>query len=177
MNQNQIVGMPTLPNINTQNEFKDIYSNVEDLQATPMVECEVEPLRSPERGNPSGELMPTNVTMQFPATDKLKSLSSLKKNFSLTLKYRTADDWAALKDKEIRAFYMGLKDIPNDKNEWVKCGVFVTETECFLAGSMLIVEAVSRLEVNTPVEIIYRGKSTNKNSDGSTMRFDITTLE
>ena len=118
------------------------------------------------------EVSGTEVTFMIPDTESLGKLKSLEPKFSLNLKYKTADDWAVLKDKPIRAFYMGLKDIPNDKGELVKCGVFVTETECFINGSMTLVEAVQSRPIKTPVQITYRGKKNNKSSEGSTMIFD-----
>lgn len=116
------------------------------------------------------------VAVVLPTSAVLASLDDMKQEFSLTLKYKTADDWAALKDKPLRAFYQGLKDIPNDKGEMIKCAAFIGKHECFIAGQMLIVNAVENLPRNTAVEIIYRGKSTNKNTEGSTMKFDVTTL-
>ena len=119
----------------------------------------------------------TEITLVIPDTESLGVLKELNPHFSLTTKYKSADDWAALKDKPIRAFFMGIKEVPSDEGEMVKCGVFVTEKEIFLSGQMVLIEAVQRLDTNTPVEIIYRGKKANKSSDGSTMLFDVSTLK
>lgn len=118
----------------------------------------------------------TEVTFFIPNTEQLGYLDDLKPEFSLTIKYKSADDWAGIKDKPLRAFYMGLKDIPNEDGELVKCGLFVSKTECFISGQMTLIEAVKNLPAQTPVEIIYRGKKSNKTSDGSTMIFDISKL-
>ncbi|CAA0196361.1 conserved hypothetical protein [Tenacibaculum maritimum] len=114
----------------------------------------------------------TEVTFMIPDTESLGRLKTLEPKFSLNLKYRSAEHWAVLKDKPIRCFYMGLKDIPNEKGELVKCGVFVTEKECFINASMTLVEAVQSRPVKTPIQITYRGKNNNKSSEGSTMIFD-----
>ena len=122
------------------------------------------------------ELAGTQVSFFIPNTEELGQLETFKENFSLTMKYKTADDWAAIKGKELRAFYMGMKEIPNDKGESVNCGVFVTQNECFIAGGMTLVEAVRQLPSKTPVSITYQGKKANSTTDGSTMIFEVKTL-
>lgn len=119
---------------------------------------------------------PTEVTFLMPTTDSLGKLKEMKSDFSLTMKYKTADDWALLKGQEVRAYYMGTKEIPNDKGELVTCGVFVTEHECFIAGQKLLVEAVRQLESRTPVAITYKEKKANKSVEGTTMLFEVKTL-
>lgn len=119
----------------------------------------------------------TGVAFAIPDTESLGALKDLREDFSLTMKYKDADEWASLKDKEVRAFYMGMKEIPNDNGEAVNCGVFVTDTECFLSGQLTLVEAVKVLSVRTPVSITYKGKRNNKSSEGSTMIFDVSTLK
>ncbi|MCU7542956.1 hypothetical protein [Riemerella anatipestifer] len=116
------------------------------------------------------------VTFFIPNTESLGKLKDMKPEFSLNLKYKTADDWAALKDQPLRAFFMGTKDIPNEDGELVSCGVFVTQNECFISGQMTLVEAVKNLPAKTPIEITYRGKKNNKSSNGSTMIFDVSKL-
>lgn len=116
------------------------------------------------------------VTFFIPDTESLGHLDQMEPQFNLTMKYKTIEDWAVLKDKPVRAFYMGMKPIPNDNGEVVNCGVFVTKTECFISGQMLLVEAVQNLQPKTPVEIVYRGKTKNKTTDGSTSTFEVTKL-
>ena len=119
----------------------------------------------------------TELTFVIPDTESLGHLKAMSEDFSLTLKYKNADEWAALKDQEVRAFYMGIKEVPNEKGELVLCGVFVSDKECFIAGQKLILDAVRQLPSKTPVAIIYRGKKTNKSTEGSTMIFDVHTLK
>lgn len=118
----------------------------------------------------------TEVTFVMPTTESLGQLKEMRPDFSLTMKYKNADDWAAIKGQEVRAFFMGIKEIPNDDGELVTCGVFVSETECFIAGQKLLVEAVRNLDSRTPVAITYKEKKANKSSDGSTMIFEVRTL-
>lgn len=119
---------------------------------------------------------PTEVTFLMPSTASLGELKEMAPDFSLTMKYKTADDWAAIKGHEIRAYYMGMKEIPNDEGELVTCGVFVTEHECFIAGQKLLVDAVRQLESRTPVAITYKEKKANKSTEGATMIFEVKTL-
>ena len=118
----------------------------------------------------------TEVTFVMPNTKSLGQLKEMRPDFSLTMKYKNADDWAAIKGQEVRAFFMGIKEIPNDDGELVTCGVFVSESECFIAGQKLLVEAVRNLDSRTPVAITYKEKKANKSSDGSTMIFEVRTL-
>lgn len=118
----------------------------------------------------------TEVTFVIPSTESLGQLKEMQPDFSLTMKYKTADDWAALKGREVRAYFMGIKEIPNEKGELVMCGVFVTPTECFIAGQKLLVEAVRQLDTRTPVAITYKEKKANKSSEGATMIFEVKTL-
>ena len=125
-----------------------------------------------ELAKASGE----QVTFFIPNTEALGKLDELQPDFSLTIKYKSADDWAEIKDKPLRVFYMGLKDIPNEDGEMVKCGLFVSKKECFISGQMTLIEAVKNLPIQTPIEIIYRGKKNNKSTTGSTMIFAISKL-
>lgn len=129
-----------------------------------------------EAQSPVQELAGQQVSFFIPNTEELGQLENLEDKFSLTMKYKTAEDWAVLKDQEIRCFFMGTKEIPNDKEELVTCGVFVTKTECFIAGGKTLVDAVRQLPTKSPISITYRGKKQNKTVDGSTMIFDVKTL-
>lgn len=118
----------------------------------------------------------TEVSFLIPDTESLGNLSGLEPKFSLNLKYKSADDWAALKGTPVRAYFMGIKEIPSEDGEMVKCGVFVSEKECFLSGQFTLVEAVKNLPQKTPVQLTYQGKKQNKSSEGSTMMFDVEKL-
>ncbi|ADX66999.1 Uncharacterised protein [Weeksella virosa] len=116
------------------------------------------------------------VTFFIPNTESLGKLNELKPSFSLTLKYKTADEWAALKDQPVRAYFMGMKEIPNEDGEMINCALLVSQSECFLSGQMTLIEAVKNLQPQTPIEITYRNKRNNKSSQGSTMIFDVIKL-
>ena len=118
----------------------------------------------------------TNVAFTIPNTEELGKLDDMKEDFSLVLKYKTQEEWAELKGKPIRVFFMGMKEIPNDEGEAVNCAVFVSKTEAFISGQMVLVEAVRQLHPKTPIEIIYEGKKPNKSTSGSTNIFNIRTL-
>lgn len=126
--------------------------------------------------NELNQIAGQEVTLFIPTTEEIGRLQSMNNKFSLTTKYRSADDWAALKDKKVRCYYMGLKDVPNDQGEAVTCGVFVSPADVFLSGQKVLVDAVKPLPAQTPLEIIYRGKKNNKTTEGSTMMFDVSIL-
>ncbi|KAB1228486.1 hypothetical protein [Chryseobacterium viscerum] len=129
-----------------------------------------------EEQTPVQQLAGQQVSFFIPNTEELGQLENMEDKFSLTMKYKTAEDWAILKDQEIRCYYMGTKEIPNEKEELVTCGVFVTKGECFIAGGKTLVDAVRQLPTKSPISITYRGKKQNKTVDGSTMIFDVKTL-
>lgn len=116
------------------------------------------------------------VTLFIPDTESIGKLETMESKFTLTTKYRSADDWAALKDKPVRCYYMGLKDVPNDQGEDITCGIFVSPKEIFLSGQKVLVDAVRALPEQTPLLIVYKGKKTNKSTEGSTMIFDVVML-
>lgn len=116
------------------------------------------------------------MRLVIPNTEAIGVLETLTPCFSLTTKYKTADDWAALKDKPVRCFYMGVKDVPNEEGEAVACGVFVSKTEVFLSGQKVLVDAIKNLDIQTPLQITYKGKRNNKSTEGSTMIFEVEKL-
>lgn len=109
-----------------------------------------------------------SLTFYIPNTEEMGTLEQAKPAFSLTMKYKSADEWATLKDKPLRCYFMGMKDVPNEDGELITCGMFVSQKEVFISGQMVLVEAVKSLDAKTPLEITYRGKVPNKSSDGST---------
>lgn len=132
--------------------------------------------QAPQMNNEAMTQATTEVAAIIPKPAELGQLKAMNTEFSLTMKYKTADDWASIKDTELRCFFMGMKDIPNENGELVKCGVFVTESECFIAGPMTLVEAVKNLPPKTALSITYLGKKKNATTDGSTMLFEVKTL-
>lgn len=112
----------------------------------------------------------------MPNTEALGELRTMEPVFSMTTRYKKATDWELIRDKPLRCFFMGLKEVPNDDGESVMCGVFVSEKEVFLSGQTILIEAVKELEMETPLQITYRGSKKNKSSKGDTMLFDIEKL-
>ena len=154
-----------LSQINTKN-LENMENQINNPNATP-------------NATPNGVQMLAGAEVSFtiPSTASLGKLSDMEPDFSLDLKYRTADDWASVKGQEIRAFFMGFKEIPNSDGELVTCAVFVTKTECFIAGQKLLIEAVRQLEHGTAVAITYVEKKNNKSTEGATMVFSVKTLK
>lgn len=123
----------------------------------------------------------TKVTFIMPDTESIAKLEGMEAKYSLNIKYKSADDWATLKDTPLRAFYMGIKEVPNEDGELIMCGLFATPKEVFISGQTTLVEAIKMLppsneDFKTAVQITYRGKKANKSSDGSTMIFDVEKL-
>lgn len=118
----------------------------------------------------------TEVTFVIPNTEQLGQLKELTPKFSLTTKYKSAEEWDKHKNKPMRCFFGGIKEVPNEDGEMIKCGAFISETEVFLSGQMVLIDAVEQLDQMTPIEITFRGKRKNRSSNGSTMLFDVKTL-
>lgn len=116
------------------------------------------------------------VTLSMPDTESLGLLENAELGMSRTIKYKTQEDWQEIKGVPVRCFFMGLKEIPNEKNEMVICAGLMSKDEVFLAAQMVLVDAVRSLPKNTPIEIIYEGKKKNTSSDGSTNMFSVKLL-
>lgn len=115
-------------------------------------------------------------TLFIPNTDALGRLEEAETGMEVTVKYRTQEEWNDYKGKPVRAYFMGIKEIPNDQGEVVKCGAFFSQQGPFLAAQMMLVDAVQNLPMNTPVEITYQGKKANASSKGATNIFSVKTL-
>lgn len=123
------------------------------------------------------KLAGTEAKIFIPNLDDLNSLDQMEEGFNLSSKYRTQDEWAALKDVPVRCFYMGMKGVPNKEGEYVSCAIFMSKKEVFISAQMVLIDAVKSLPEKTPVQIVYRGKKKNTSSAGSTNLFDVTTLK
>ena len=118
------------------------------------------------------------VTFVMPDIESLGKLKNMNQGFDLTIRYRKAEDWAALKNQEVRAYYMGLRNVTNKDGESVCCAVFVTDKECFIAAQYTLVEMVKNLPPKTALSITYRERKTNRgDSSRSTCIFDVAILE
>jgi hypothetical protein len=118
----------------------------------------------------------TKVTLDMPSLDQLGELDGMDKVYKRTASYRTQEDWFAYKDKPVRCYYLGVKELPNDKGEIVLSGIFAAKDGIFLAAQRVIIDAVRDLPSNTPLEITFLGKKKNKTSDGSTNIFEVIVL-
>lgn len=116
----------------------------------------------------------TDVTLVMPNTEALGKLESAVTGMSLTIKYKKQEDWVA--GEPIRCFFMGLKEVPNEEGEKVICAGFMSKTETFIAGQMVLVDSVRGLAKGTPLEITFEGKKKNSTSQGSTNIFTVKTL-
>lgn len=124
-----------------------------------------------------GELEQNKVILTMPSTAQLGQLSGLKTVYKMNPAYRTQEEWLLLKDKPVRAYFLGLKDLPNENGEAVTCAIFADAEQMFLCAQFMLVEAVRHEAPQTAFEITYRGKKRNKvASDRYTNLFDITKL-
>jgi hypothetical protein len=119
----------------------------------------------------------TKVELMIPNTEALGKLSGMEPGYSRVAKYRKQEEWAELKGKPQRAYYLGIKQIPNEDGEEINCAIFAGEKETFLAAQMVILDAVRPLEVQTAVEITFLEKKKNKSTKGSTNLFEVKVLQ
>lgn len=122
---------------------------------------------------------PTNMmeaTLSMPNTEALGKLQTAETGMAITIKYKTQEDWMELKGKPVRCFFMGVKEVPNEDGEKVLCAGFMSTDGVFIAGQMVLVDAVRGLNKGTAIEIIYDGKKKNSSSDGSTNMFTVNLL-
>lgn len=124
----------------------------------------------------TNELKTNEVMLSIPNLSLLGELKGLKEVYKATAQYRTQEEWYGYKDKPVRCFFLGVKELPNDEGESVNCGVFAAEDGIFLAAQHVLVESVKSLDSNTPIQITYQGKKKNKTSEGSTNLFEVVIL-
>ncbi len=128
--------------------------------------------------NNSNQAAPSNLmeaTLQIPNTESLGKLESATVGMSRTVKYKAQEDW--VKGEAVRCYFIGLKEIPNEKGETVICAGFMSKTEVFIAAQMVLIDAVRSLPKNTALEIIYEGKKKNNSGEGSTNLFSVNLLD
>ena len=123
------------------------------------------------------KLAGTEVTFSIPNTESLASLKDMTPKVSLNFAYRMEAEWETLKGKPIRAFYLGIKQIPNPEGNLVNCGLFASSTEIFLAGGIILIVAIKNLPLKTPLQLTYLGtKETKADSNNRAVTFDIQIL-
>lgn len=121
-------------------------------------------------------------TLMIPNTEAFGLLKSASSGAELAVQYRKQEDWYEFKDKPIRAFFLGFKNIPNKDGELIKCASFAEQDETtsqvktWLAAQMVLVDSLQYVKPGTPVEIVFQGKKSNKSSDGSTNLFSVKAL-
>lgn len=133
----------------------------------------------PDNENKSSPAISKKVTrheLLMPSTEEVGELQNMETGTSIIAKYRTQEDWLQLKDRPVKCYFMGMKDIPNDEGEIINCGVFAEKGGVFLSAQMVLVDAVQSLESGTPICITYLGKKKNKSNEGSTNVFDVQLL-
>lgn len=108
------------------------------------------------------KLAGTEVTFNIPDTETLGKLDGLQPQVSLNMGYRLKEEWEKLKGKPIKAYYLGLKQIPNPAGELVTCGLFVTSKDVFLAGGIILIDLIRDLPQKTPLQLTYVGIKTTK---------------
>jgi hypothetical protein len=123
-----------------------------------------------------GTNVPAQVTLEIPNLAQLGKLKGLKEVYKATAGYRTQEEWFNYKDKPVRCFFLGIKELPSEEGDSVNCGIFAAETGIFLAAQHVLIESVRTLEKNTPIEITFKGKKKNKKGEGSTNLFEVVIL-
>lgn len=118
----------------------------------------------------------TKVTFTIPDTESLGKLDSLEPKVSLNMSYRLKEEWEKLKDKPIKAYYLGLKQIPNPEGQLVVCGLFATSKDVFLAGGTILIELIKDLPQKTPLQLTYLGVKMTKKSNQEMLNFDVSRL-
>lgn len=112
----------------------------------------------------------------IPNTESIGKLESAEAGASLSVSYRTKEEWATLKDLPQRCYYMGLKEVPNEDQETVLCAAFMGKGGVWIAGQMVLVDAVRTLAKGTPLQITFLGDKKNKSSKGNTNLFKVELL-
>jgi hypothetical protein len=124
----------------------------------------------------------TRVTFVVPDTESLGRLETMEPKLSLNTAYRLEEEWQKLINKPIRCYYMGMKEIPNPEGKLVLCGIFVSSTEVFLAGGIMLIDRLRDLpptdgKNKTAIQLTYLGtRPTKSDPNKKLLTFDIQKL-
>lgn len=129
-----------------------------------------------ENQNNNPVLYPHNgeITFIMPNTNALARLKDAEKGASLTAKYMTAEDWAAVKGVEMRCIYLGLKGaVDADGREYYLVKLHDGKAP-FVAAQTILVQSLANLPIGQGVSITCTG--VEKASKGKVVRFEIADL-
>lgn len=115
------------------------------------------------------------VTFNIPDTETLGKLDDLEPKVSLNMGYRLKEEWERLKGKPIKAYYLGLKQIPNPEGQLVTCGLFVTSKDVFMAGGIILIDLIRELPQKTPLQLTYLGVKVTK-GEKEMLNFNVSRL-
>ncbi|OBS13338.1 hypothetical protein ATE49_12885 [Elizabethkingia miricola] len=114
------------------------------------------------------------VTFIMPNTNVIGTLKNAKKGASLTAKYMTAEDWAALKGKEQRCFYLGLKEAADSDGKVYYLAKLHNGTMPFVAAQTILVQSLANLPIGQGVSITCTG--VDKAVKGKIVGFEVADL-
>lgn len=119
----------------------------------------------------------TEVKFIVPDTESLASLEGMEPTIALNMRYRLQEDWELIKGQPIKAYFLGIKVIPNPEGQPVNCGLFVSSKEVFLAGGIILIDLVKDLQPKTPLQITYLGtRPNNREPSKKALNFNIQRL-
>lgn len=121
----------------------------------------------------NGDQQTTTMQLVIPTADQLGSLQSLEKGASVTVEYRTKEQWEALKGKETRAIFCGIKEVANEEGEMMVLALFQEASGFrYVSAQTILIDAVRSLPLGTPVSITYQGAKKNSKG-GGTCQFEV----
>ena len=111
----------------------------------------------------------------MPNTNTLAKLKDAPIGVTITSKYRTKEDWVALKDQPQKCFYLGMKEARNDKDEVYYLAKLHDGKNPFVAGQTVLVQSLASVPTGQGVQITCTGLS--KSGTRSIPMFEVSQLE
>jgi hypothetical protein len=113
------------------------------------------------------ELFPKDGKMTFlmPSTNAIGVLEKAETGRTLTISYKTKEEWLAEKDKPVKCFFLGFKEATDGQNRPYFIAKLHDGEKAFVCAQTVLVQALMGVELGSGVEITCTGSTKLANSN------------
>ncbi|WP_438423222.1 hypothetical protein [Aquimarina macrocephali] len=124
------------------------------------------------------ELYPKNgeVTFLMPSTNAIGMLKGAKTGRTLTVAYKTKEDWLAEKDQPVKCFFLGFKESTDGTGKPYLIAKLHDGEKAFVCAQTVLIQALMGVELGQGVQVTCTG-STKGNNGNVIPLFEVVELE
>lgn len=115
------------------------------------------------------------ITFIMPSTNAVGQLKDAPKGRSLTVLYKTKEQWIAEKDEPQRYFFLGFKPATNEKGDVYYLAKLSDGEKTFVCAQTILVQALMSTSLGQGIEVTCTGFS--KANGGQIPTFEVSELE